>query len=63
MDCFVSKILKDSKHKTMPRPELRQLVITSYSNTINKTNEGVKHSSYKRVLLNRTVNQLCRKLN
>ena len=46
MDCFVST-------QKVPKKELRQLVITSFSNTINTKNEGNKHDSYNRVLLNR----------
>jgi len=47
MYCFLSK------QKKIPINEIRQLVITSYSNTINKKNEGIKHASYNRVLLNK----------
>ena len=47
MYCFISKTIK------IPMNELRLDVITSFSNTINKTNEGKKHGSYDRVLLNR----------
>jgi hypothetical protein len=55
MYCFLSK------QKKVPKNEIRQLVITSFSNTINKTNEGIKHSSYNRVLLDRKQNNLCKK--
>lgn len=54
MYCFISKT------KKIPKNELRLDVITSFSNTINKTNEGKKHGSYDRVLLNRKKEQLCK---
>jgi hypothetical protein len=54
MYCFLSK------QKKVPKNEIRQLVITSFSNTINKTNEGTKHASYNRVLLDRKHNNLCK---
>jgi|LakMenEpi03Aug12_release.lakeMendotaPanAssembly.Ray.scaffolds.fasta_scaffold4141878_1 hypothetical protein len=57
MYCFLSK------QKKIPINEIRQLVITSYSNTINKTNEGIKHASYNRVLLNKkqkNIKQICK---
>lgn len=50
-----------SKHKKIPKNEIRQLVITSFSNTINKLNEGKKHSSYNRILLTRKQEQFCKK--
>ena len=51
-----------SKHKKIPKNEIRQLVITSFSNTINKLNEGKKHSSYNRILLTRKQEQFCKKI-
>jgi hypothetical protein len=54
MYCFISKT------KKIPKNELRLDVITSFSNTINKTNEGKKHGSYDRVLLKRKKVQLCK---
>jgi hypothetical protein len=56
MYCFISKT------KKIPKNELRLDVITSFSNTINKTNEGIKHSSYNRVLLDRKKDNLCKKI-
>jgi hypothetical protein len=56
MDCFISKT------KKIPKNEIRQLVITSYSNTINKTNEGTKHGSYNRVLLKLKNKSFCKKI-
>ena len=56
MDCFISKT------KKIPKNEIRQLVITSYSNTINKTNEGTKHGSYNRVLLKLKNQPFCKKI-
>ena len=53
MYCFISKT------KKIPKNEIRLDVITAFSNTINKTNEGKKHGSYDRVLLNRKKLQLC----
>jgi len=55
MDCFLSKT------KKIPKNEIRQLVITSHSNTINTTNEGVKHGSYNRVLLKLKNKPFCKK--
>jgi hypothetical protein len=52
MFCFISKT------KKIPKNEIRQEVITSYSNTINVRNEGKKHASYDRVLLKRKMNNL-----
>jgi hypothetical protein len=54
MYCFTSKT------KKIPKNEIRLDVITSFSNIINKTNEGKKHGSYDRVLLNRKKEQLCK---
>ena len=45
MDCFVSLQLK------IPLRPQRMDVITAFNNTINKTNEGVKHDTYQRYLL------------
>ena len=56
MDCFISKT------KKIPKNEIRQLVITSYSNTINKTNEGTKHASYNRVLLKLKNKSFCKNI-
>ena len=44
MYCFISS-------KKVPKNELRKDVITSFSNSINVTNEGNKHGSYERFLL------------
>ena len=49
-----------SKQNKVPQNEIRQLVITSFSNTINTQNEGKKHSSYNRVLLDRKQKQFCK---
>jgi hypothetical protein len=54
MFCFISKT------KKIPKNEIRQEVITSYSNTINLNNEGKKHGSYDRILLKRKMNNLCK---
>jgi hypothetical protein len=53
MDCFVSLKLK------IPIRPQRIDVITSFNNTINKQNEGVKHSSYQRFLLKKKKIQIC----
>lgn len=37
--------------------ELRPLILTSFSNTINVKNEGIKHGSYDRYLLKRKKQQ------
>jgi hypothetical protein len=55
MFCFISKT------KKIPKNEIRQEVITAYSNTINVRNEGKKHGSYDRVLLKRKKNNLCKR--
>jgi hypothetical protein len=54
MDCFVSKT------KKIPKNEIRQLVITSFSNTINKKNEGIKHFNYNRFLLKIKSDNMCK---
>ena len=54
MYCFISKT------KKIPKNEIRLNVITSFSNRINNTNEGKKHGSYNRVLLNRNKKQMCK---
>jgi len=56
MDCFVSKT------KKIPKSEIRQLVITSFSNKINNKNEGIKHFNYNRVLLERKIDNFCKQI-
>jgi hypothetical protein len=51
MNCF------SSKTKKVPMNELRPLILTSFSNTINVKNEGIKHGSYDRYLLKRKKQQ------
>lgn len=53
MECFASL-----KKKIPLRPQ-RMDVITSFNNTINKKNEGVKHDSYQRFLLKKKKIQIC----
>jgi len=53
MYCFNSKL------KKVPLNEMRILVITSFSNTINKQNEGVKHGDYNRFLLKKKKTNMC----
>ena len=54
MYCF------NSKTKKVPKNEIRQDIITSFSNTINKKNEGIKHGNYDRVLLKKKKQQFCK---
>ena len=53
MYCFNSKL------KKVPLNEMRILVITSFSNTINTQNEGVKHGDYNRFLLKKKKMNMC----
>ena len=53
MYCFNSKL------KKVPINEMRIIVITSFSNTINKQNEGVKHGDYNRFLLKKKKTNMC----
>jgi hypothetical protein len=42
----------------IPKREIRMVVLTSSSNKINLTNEGVKHSSYERFLAKRKAQNI-----
>lgn len=53
MYCFNSKL------KKIPLNEMRILVITSFSNTINTQNEGAKHGDYNRFLLKKKKTNMC----